>query len=133
MYLVDLSDEQKRLFLDFSVWLMESKGHVDQREKILLKQYCDEMKIVYESKKSVESSESILQKLKEISSFEELKKITVEIVALIYADEEYENEEYKLLMQLQAIFEFDIHLLEEIIFATRHMLLSYKMVEKIVK
>ncbi len=133
MYLADLSNEQKQLFLDLSVLLMESKGRVDQREKTLLKQYCDEMKIVYESKKNMESSESILLKLKEISSFEELKKITVEIVALIYADEEYENGEYKLLMQLQTIFKFDIHLLEEIIFTTRHMLLSYKMVERIVK
>ena len=57
----------------------------------------------------------------------------MEILALIYVDEEFAEEEHEVLMSLQKIFEFSSHLLDEIIFTTRHLLLSYKMMENVVK
>jgi len=133
MYLANLSSEQKELFLDLSILSMESKGEVDKREKMLLEQYCGEMKIRCRFEKNIESYESVLKRLKEISTNQELKKITVEILALIYVDEEFAEEEHEVLMSLQKIFEFSSHLLDEIIFTTRHLLLSYKMMENVVK
>lgn len=133
MYLANLSNEQKELFLDLGILFMESKGEVDKREKMLLEQYCNEMQIKYRVQKNINSYESVLKRLKEISTNQELKKITVEILALIYVDEEFAEEEHKLMMSLQRIFRFSSHLLEEIIFTTRHLLLSYKMMENIVK
>ena len=132
MYLANLSKEQKELFLDLSILSMESKGVVDEREKTLLKQYCGEMEIAYRSEKKINSYETVMDRLKEVSSFEELKKITVEILALIYIDEKFEEEENELLICLRKKFEFSAHLLEELIFATRHLLLSYRILEKIV-
>ena len=133
MYLVNLSNEQKELFLDLSILSMESKGEVDKREKMLLEQYCDEMKIKYRVQKNINSYKIVLKRLKEISTNQELKKITVEILALIYVDEDFAEEEHELLMSLQRVFGFSSHLLEEIVFTTRHLILSYKMMENIVK
>lgn len=133
MYLANLSDEQKELFLDLSMFSMESHGEVDSREEIMLKQYCEEMKIAYRSKKKIDSYDDILKRLKEISTTTELKEMTVEILAIMYADEEFADQEHDLLLRLQKVFDFNSHLLGELVFTTRHLLLSYRMLEQLVK
>lgn len=133
MYLANLSNEQKDLFLDLSMFSMESHNAVDKREKALIRQYCEEMKIDYRSEKKSSSFEEVLKRLKEISTDQDLKKITIEILAVMYIDERFDQEEHELLMCLKDVFQFSSHLMGELIFSTKHLLLSYQMLERIVK
>lgn len=133
MYLASLTKEQKNLFLDLSIFSMQSDGLVEPREQELIYQYCTEMDIEYRSAPNREKAEDVLESLKEISTESELKKITIELVALMYADEDFADEERKLLSKMQEIFGFSSHTIGEIIFATRHLLLSHKMIAKIIQ
>lgn len=133
MYLASLSKEQKDLFLDLSIFSMQSDGLVEPREQELIHQYCTEMNIEYRSAPNSEKAEDVLKSLKETSTESELKKITIELVALMYADEDFADEENALLMNLQNTFGFSSHLMGEIIFTTRHLLLSHKMLASLIQ
>ena len=132
MYLANLSNEQKELFLDLSMYSINSHGAVDEREKLLLRKYCEEMKIDYREDRKIQSIEEILSGLKNISNETELKKMTVELLAIMYADEELQDEESELLSMLQKTFGFDSNLMGELTFVTRHLLLSYQLLQNII-
>lgn len=132
MYLANLSNEQKELFLDLSMFSMQSHDAIDGREKMMVRQYCEEMKIGYREKQKNSSAEEVLEKLDAISDYTVKKKITVELLAIMYADEELQDEENELLLSLKEIFGFNSNLMEELIFTTRHLLLSYRMLQNVV-
>lgn len=133
MYLATLSEKQKKLFLDLSIFSMQSDGVIEPREQELVYQYCGEMEIERRKEAQSKSIEEVLKELKSISTESELKKITIELVALMYADEDFADEEKELLTKLADTFEFTSHIMGEIVFATRHLLLSHKMLSIIVK
>ena len=132
MYLAGLSPEQKELFLDLSLFSMESDGIVEARELTAVKQYCEEMRIPYRTEKNSDNYQDVLQKLAEITDNTARKAIAVELVALMYADEDFASEEEELLDCLQKSFGFSSHQMGEIIFATRHLLLSYTLLARVV-
>lgn len=133
MYLATLSERQKDLFLDLSIFSMQSDGVIEPREQEVVYQYCGEMGIERRKEAQSKSVEELLKELKSISTESELKKITIELVALMYADEDFADEENELLKKLADTFEFTSHIMGEIVFATRHLLLSHKMLSIIVK
>lgn len=133
MYLATLSQKQKDLFLDLTIFSMQSDGMIEPREQELAYQYCEEMRIERRAETQSKSVEDVLKELKTISTDSELKKMTIELVALMYADEDFANEEDALLKNLQNSFGFSSHIFGEIIFVTRHLLLSHKMLTKIVQ
>lgn len=133
MYLAFLSEEQKNLFLDLSIFSMKSDGVIEPRELDVVYQYCGEMGIDQRETTKAKNVDEVLKRLKEISTESELKKITIELVALMYADEDFADEENALLSKLQETFGFTSHLIGEIVFATRHLILSHKMLTTIVK
>ena len=132
MYLKNLSNEQKELFLDLSIFSMKSNGVVEEREQELTYQYCDEMHIEKRGNVKVEKVDEVLIRLREISTDSELKMMTVELVALMYADEDFADEESELLDKLQNTFGFSAHVMGEMIFVTKHLLLSHKMLADII-
>lgn len=133
MYLANLTEEQKELFLDLSLFSMESDGLVEERELSVARQYCDEMNIPYRAEKKNASYKEVLEKLAKISDDVTKKTIAVELVALMYADNDFASEEDAILECLQNNFGFNPHQMGEITFATRHLLLSYKLMAQIVK
>ena len=133
MYLAALSEEQKELFLDLSIFSMRSNGIVEVREQELAYQYCDEMNIRKRENVKNTNVDDVLKQLKKISTDSEMKKITVELVALMYADDDFADEEDELLMKLQNTFCFSSHVMGELIFATKHLLLSHRMLAEIVR
>lgn len=133
MYLSNLSNAQKELFLDLSILAMKSDGVVEEREQELICQYCTEMGIEKRDNIKSENADEVLRKLRKESTNAELKSITVELVALMCADEDFADEESELLDKLKNIFGFSSHLMGEIIFATKHLLLSHKMIVDIVR
>ncbi len=132
MYLSELKYEQKECFLDLCIFFMKIDGITDKREELVLQQCCKEMAINIRVEPKYKNVEATLKKLKKISSYVDLKKMTIEIVALIYSDDCFQNEENEILVMLAKIFEFSSHTMSELTFATRHLLLSYKMLNKIV-
>ena len=64
MYLGNLSNDQKELFLDLSLSFMQCHGAVDEREKLLVRKYCEEMKTEYREVTRIQSVEEILINLK---------------------------------------------------------------------
>ena len=133
MYLASLSKEQKELFLDLVIFSMSSDGVIDNREQEIVERYCKEMQMQYHSTSNLTSCVDVLQRLKDISTESDLKKMTVELVALMYADDNFADEEAELLKCLQSKFEFDSHLMGEITFSSRHLLLSLQMLENVTR
>lgn len=133
MYLAMLSQKQKELFLDLSIFSMQSDGIIEPREQELVYQYCTEMDIERRVATKCDSVEEVLKELKHISTGSELKEMTIELVALMYADEDFADEENALLTNLQELFGFSSHLMGEIIFATQHLLLSHKMLARLIR
>ena len=133
MYLADLSREQKDLFLDLSIFSMQIDGVVESREQNLVYEYCKEMGIECRSSTNSNTVDEVLKRLEEISTSSEMKKISVELVALMYADEDFADEENALLKKLQEVFGFSSHFMGEIIFSTRHLLLSHKMLARLIQ
>lgn len=133
MYLASFSKEQKELFLDLIIFSMSSDGAVDNREQEVAKRYCNEMQIQYRTTSNLASYVDVLRRLKDISEESDLKKMTVELVALMYADDNFADEEDELLKCLQSKFGFDSHLMGEIIFSSRHLLLSLHMLENVTR
>ena len=133
MFLSGLSKEQKELFLDLVIFSMKIDGEVDEREENVAKQYCNEMQIEFRSTTNLPSYVDVFKRLKEISDLTDLKKITLELVTLMYADDNFADEEEELLECVRKNFEFNSHLMGEIIFASRHLILSFKLIDNMVK
>ena len=133
MYLSSLSKEQKELFLDLVIFSMSSDGVVEDREEEIAKRYCNEMQMQYRTTLNLTSHVDVLQRLKNISEESDLKKMTVELVSLMYADEKFADKEDELLRCVQTTFGFDSHLMGEIVFCSRHLLLSLQMLENVTR
>lgn len=131
MFLYDLSEEQKALFIDLAILAMEANGSVDDSEKALLERYCREMAVPYRENTQSNSCDDVLNRLKDISNEATLRRITIEITALLYADNNLAEEEDELLNEIQKVFQFSTHLMGELIFATKHLLLSISLVQGI--
>lgn len=132
MYLSMLSKEQKELFLDLCIYLMNADNVVAASEELMLKQYCLEMSVEMRMVPKHKDVKTVLKRIKKISTQAELKKMTIELIALMYADAECEEEESKLIQILAKEFELSPHIIGDIIFVTRHLLLSYKMMNELV-
>ncbi len=90
MYLNNLSEQQKNLFIDICVHTANVDGNFSDDEKHLIKQFCEEMDIDvrYEANKSVDDA---VDALLEISSQTELKIILIELISLILADNKFDR------------------------------------------
>ena len=133
MYLSNLSDKQKTLFLDLALFSIESDGVIDDKELEMAHQFCEEMKIEFRDSKNHTSYEEVVSELKAISTTSELKKMTIELIALIYADGKYADEEADLLNCVQKTFQFNSHMMEDLIYNTRNLLNAVEVLNNIVK
>ncbi len=129
MFLFDLTEEQKELFIDLAIGVVEANGAVDKSEKELLARYCREMALEYREKANITDYKMVIEKLKEVSDEAVLRKISIEIIALMYADNDLAEEENEILDQMQNIFDFSTHTMGELIFVTKHLLLSLSLIQ----
>ena len=132
MFLDNLSEEHKNLFIDLAVIAMEANGSVDDSETALLEKYCREMAIQYRDKAQNSDCDKVLERLRDISDEVTLKKITIEITTLLYIDNNLADEEDELLNKIQEKFQFSAHLMGELIFVTKHLMLSMSLAQGII-
>lgn len=100
MYLQDLQLEQKVLFMDLAILAAQANDSLEGQEEMMLQEYAREMGIDVPTSYVVNKELSdIINELIAISSQQDLKKIVVELVALLLADNEMDELEEKFLQQ----------------------------------
>ncbi|WP_251422541.1 hypothetical protein [Veillonella agrestimuris] len=100
MYLQDLQLEQKVLFMDLAILAAQANDSLEGQEEMMLQEYAREMGIDAPTSYVVNKELSdIINELIAISSQQDLKKIVVELVALLLADNEMDELEEKFLQQ----------------------------------
>ena len=92
MFLNRLSGEQKELFLDLCIHASKSNDNFDDAEKLVIEQYCDEMRIDVRFDEQHTEAE-IAERLLEISSPSDLRIVLLETASLILSDNFYDEDE----------------------------------------
>jgi len=128
MYLNEFSNEQKNLFLDVAIIAIKANGIIDDNEIIELKKYCREMEIEYREKERNNDINYLLERLKEISNESVLRRITIEIISLMYADNDLADSELSIMDNMKDKFGFSTHLMSELMFVSKHRLLSRSLI-----
>lgn len=92
MFLSELKDEQKELFLDLVIHLSMSNGEFVDAEKAMVHQMCREMEIAERLETKVEFDEA-LSRLSKNAYVREKRIILLELAGIVMADGVYDSEE----------------------------------------
>ena len=106
MFLRQLNDNQKTLFLNLAKEAAKSNGIVNNNEKRLIEAYADEMGINSDVTSSL-SVEKICLDLKDISSKKELNQMCFEIASLLLGDMDFDSDEHSFLAKVCSIWVID--------------------------
>lgn len=93
MFLAGLSNRQKELFRDISIFIAFSDGNYADSEKAVLRSYCTEMNIPYTESTTTSNIHEAIDEIVNISSDNERKAIGFEIMGMVMADGVYEDSE----------------------------------------
>lgn len=103
MYLNTLTNVEKELFLELALNACYANGELDPNEKVMMDQYGSEMGIKINSYKPLKTQSQVLEDLKSIKAIETLRKIYIEITALMMVDGVIDKDEEKYLKEIQKI------------------------------
>lgn len=95
MYLQQLKNDQKNLFMQMAFHLSMIDGDYSEQEQILMKSYAGEMGIKWDEKMITDTLEGVIDKLQKSCGELEKKVIVFEIVGLAMSDGNYDAEERK--------------------------------------
>lgn len=99
MFLRELKDEQKGLFLDLCLSLSLSDNEFSNEEKDMVKQLCAEM-MIKERYEVLSDMKPALEKLTPISTKREKRIMLIELAGIVLADGKYAEEEKALLNEI---------------------------------
>lgn len=92
MFLNQLSEREKKVFLELTVHVSNSNGVFADEEKAMIQEYCKEMEIKEFNMDNIVPLEEIIGEIKK-SSLHIKKIILLEILGLVYADGTYDADE----------------------------------------
>ena len=92
MFLNQLSEREKKAFLELTVHVSNSNGVFEKEEKAMIQEYCKEMEIKEFNMDNIVPLEEIIGEIKK-SSLHIKKIILLEILGLVYADGTYDADE----------------------------------------
>ena len=92
MFLNQLSEREKKAFLELTVHVSNSNGVFEDKEKAMIQEYCKEMEIKEFNMDNIVPLEEIIGEIKK-SSLHIKKIILLEILGLVYADGTYDADE----------------------------------------
>ena len=92
MFLNQLSEREKKAFLELTVHVSNSNGVFADEEKAMIQEYCKEMEIKEFNMDNIVPLEEIIGEIKK-SSLHIKKIILLEILGLVYADGTYDADE----------------------------------------
>lgn len=113
MYLNSLNEKQKHLFLKLAFSLAHIDGEYSPHEENLLKAYCSEMNIKFDTSMSVDSIHGLQLEILETYDCNSMRVICFELVGLALTDEKFDNAEKEFIGELVNLFGLDISLIDE--------------------
>lgn len=105
MYLNLLEEKSKKLFLKLAYNLASADGNYSDEEKMMIAEYCREMRIDYIQEETKESVNEIVTKLNSLCGSREKKIIVFEIIGLAMIDNYYDKNERKIIDKMIDTFE----------------------------
>lgn len=113
MFLGLLNKGTKDLFLELSIHAALANRVLATEEEEIILQYCNEMNIPMKEIKKTMDEETLVSKLSNDILMVEKRIVIIEIVALVLADEVYDEEEKDFLNRLVKSMGLDAKALEE--------------------
>lgn len=107
MYLANLQDDHKNLFLLMAQKLAFSDGCFSEEEKVMIDMYCYEMGIEQTETVSDMPVADIVEEINRQCSFTEKRIFVFELIGLAVADQNYDDEERKLINLMMEKFGID--------------------------
>lgn len=109
MYLMSLSENVKKAFLELAYMVAVSDNDYSDEEKLVMEAYKIELQIEYDLQKlgSNIDPDMVVQVLCADASIAEKKIIVFEIIGLAMTDNQYDDEERKMIKQMNAAFKLD--------------------------
>lgn len=92
MFLNQLSAQSQNAFLSLSYYAAESDGLIVSEECGMLQEYCREMEIKSFTEQDLLTKDAAYQSLRQASETEK-KIVILELLALLYVDEEFDEKE----------------------------------------
>lgn len=131
MYLNRLSPEQKTIFLDICIHAANANNDFANEEKLYIRQYCEEMQLEvrYETNSDIKE---LIPRLVRISTKEELKMITVELMGLLLSDHYYDNFEKEFMNYFSKEVELTSQEIQQITDAFNELNVLYEKFNKII-
>lgn len=124
MFLSELKDEQKDLFLDLGIHLSKSDGEFLGAEKDNIRQMCKEMGIEERLEENVEF-DIALNRLSESATVREKRIVLLEIAGIVMADGVYSLEEKEMVENVSNVLGFDYSHFENVISLIRDLFVAY--------
>lgn len=116
MFLSQLNNEQKGLFLQLCSYAANSNGIFAEEEKMLMKEYCKEMEIDEpENFEVIDDLEVVINKICDSATLRTKKLILIEIVALILSDKKYDELEQQFVNKIAKDFNVSTDEVEKIV------------------
>ena len=109
MYLMNLSEKVKKAFLELAYLVAVSDNDYSDDEKLVMEAYKKELQIEYDLN-NLEGNidpEAVVQVLCAEANEAEKKIIVFEITGLAMTDNQYDDEERKMIKQMNAAFKLD--------------------------
>lgn len=98
MYLSNLTEKQKYLFLEFAYCLAVSDGDYSIEEQNLINAYCNEMLVTFDSTKIIDKlPEKIIEKINLDCNEQEKKIFIFEALGLVLSDLDYTESEKQII------------------------------------
>jgi len=98
MYLSNLTEKQKHLFLEFAYCLAVSDGDYSIEEQNLINAYCNEMLVTFDSTKIIDKlPEKIIEKINLDCNEQEKKIFIFEALGLVLSDLDYTESEKQII------------------------------------
>lgn len=131
MFLNNLNNKQKKLFIQLAIKAAEANGIVELEEKNMLKSFAIEMNIppVYNTEYNLET---ILNELVSISSEQELKIILFEILGIVVSDGVFDDDEKNIVKNIVERCKLDTNIVDEMLNALYEYINVYKKIVSIV-
>ena len=131
MFLNNLNNKQKKLFIQLAIKAAEANGIVELEEKNMLKSFAIEMNIppVYNTENNLET---ILNELVSISSEQELKIILFEILGIVVSDGVFDDDEKNIVKNIVERCKLDTNIVDEMLNTLYEYINVYKKIVSIV-
>lgn len=107
MYLSKLSEKQKNLFLELAYQLALIDNDYSEKEKIMIKSYCDEMGMEVPAAVRAASIDEIISAMNSGCMALEKKIIVFEMLGLAMVDGNYDESEREILAEIMRVFEVE--------------------------